>query len=1311
MLRRKKNIEELPGPNKKLTKSFKNFFKRNKIEKIIVKQGAIEIIYSKKPPAFIRIDPEEKIPVQGSNIKINENLINRNVIYIGYYGCYEDPVSETPFFQISGNEYIEITGKNLKIYHISIDNRSLLEKSLEKSTEPIEKTNEFLFEKLKLGDIFWELLVFVFLIGLNYRLGSPIDWRFLGLMTIITLVLEFMRIRGVAESEEGIYELTEEEYFEEESVFPLGIALFFLLVGLCIAFFFPNPWILKVYGAIIILILLIWNGKKIILFFSPLFTKKILIGGIIILVSYILLIFFLPKTIPNILLILIYSFFNLSVFFNSPSGRLCFGILLIGYMFVLYPILNAWIPIISAKVASTATTMGINYHVTQNESFFSYLMRHANETWLILTNPQEYYKEQFLKESGKREKGVSSMAVILNKVSVLPINAFPSTKDDNETTTLMLSFSNEGDQKATDIIYGVDLGKSAIEKGAAIENSTNYLEGVRAIDYVPELIPGERMLESFQILTPFCSGTYSGMAFLQYQYPVHAYLNLEFMDKSYYMELLKRKIITGTEKAISYCSAGPIKLTITTNKFQPIPVDINQKQLTMTFYITLQNTQSGHAMLRNLTLFLPKPVKIKKDNGYVCNYFKEANAPHSDYLILTLDEAKFKKSGKLCLNPHQMQVFTCTVTFQFDKQHPMPIKILTVKVNATYIYRYYKGFSFNVINTPELKFKKGGCTAILHDSTIQKIIKTRQNPENSKGKKNKAEDKVCGSDNTHCYYYQDYNSHEDILVLGYPDINKNAEKIKKHILDAIFNSLIQQNPFKLVIILFSPKCNESVIIRNEDILEHKESFLKGKNTKNSKEIAFLKSSEIILNEEPLQISPKYIYTLTFTPVKGKCGIFNLYIISTDQKPFKGAVCDLGQGSPCVDNSQCAPGFSCLSIYDYLAYKGSENPDNVYHLLFQRFSVYPYAFDEVYLKLENYLPSELHYPSTVYNFIVQNKILFLCIMLNQKDIFNAKKYFDCKDVINNFKSNLNKNGETDITTKNNFWSNVFQIYSQIYSGKNALVKVYFPKNGGKPTTILLPAGVCRVQSCLKDAQGKEKIYPTAKPNCECHQSFKTESLGNNQLKCMDVCKEKILKLNDLPCVCEYLSKSGTTSKESNSKNSPPQKYLDFKDYFQKFYILPTFLVIKKPSSDSVTYANPDKNGNYICDQNHLSNVVYACCLVKYNAEDGLHLKPVELALSCKKKEITKTVNQDGTTKTVTETYYYWTLSSETLISSNNEKLSYIDTCSSESSTSGICVDNDEVLKEGEGGSYVTTLSSDKICQNLIKKEYLFTGTSS
>jgi len=1265
-------------------------------ERIEINVPSLSIIHSKNDGDVVDIS-EEEIIIKGKNLSVSVNGVNK---------CY----GKKEIKLIKGRDCIIIYYDRRDWEEITKNQGGVI--VIESFPSIMEKTNEFLLEKLKLGDIFWELLVFVFLAGLNYRLGSPIDWRFLGLMTIITLVLEFMRIKGIGESEEEVYSELTGEYFEEGPVFPLGIALFLLLIGLCIAFFFPDIWILAAYGGIILLILLGLNYRKIISFFSPLMTKRFIIGGIIILlVGYILLILFLPKTIPNILLILIYSFFNLSVFFNSSSGRIFFGILLIGYMFVLYPILNAWVPIISAKVASTATTMGINYHVTQNESFFSYLMRHANETWLILTNPQEYYKEQFLKESGKREKGVNSMAVVLNKLTLLPINAFPSTKDDNETTTLMLSFSNEGDQKATDIVYGVDLGKSAIEKGAAIENSTNYLEGIRAIDYVPELIPGERMLESFQILTPFCSGTYSGMAFVQYQYPVHAYLNLEFMDKSYYMELLKRKIITGTEKTTSYCSAGPIKLTIATNKFQPIPVDINQKQLTMTFYITLQNTQSGHAMLRNLTLYLPKTADPKKDEDDkdVCNYFKEINNPHSDYIILALDKSKFKKSGKLCLNPNQMQVFTCTVTFKFDKQHPMPIEILTIKVNASYIYRYYKGFSFNVVNTPELKFKKGGCTAILHDSTIQKIIKARQNPEISKSGENKVEKNVCGSD-TSCYYYPDIKSHEDILVLGYSDINKNADKIKKHILNAIFDSMIKQPPFKLIIILFSPKCNESVIIRNEDIVKFKESFLSGKNPKKSREIAFLKSSEIILNDEPLQISPKYVYTLTFNPVKGKCEIFNLYIISTDRKPFQGAVCGLSSGMPCVDNSQCAPGLSCLSLYDYLAYEGSQNSyDNVYDLLFHRFSIYPYAFDEVYLKLENYLPPELHYSSKIYNSIVQNKILFLCMMLNQKDIFNAKKYFNCADIINEFKNTLNKNEESDVTITNDFWNNVSKVYSQIYSGKKALVQIYFPQNGDvKPTAISLPAGVCRPQSCATNAQGKGKIYSTAIPNCECHQSFKTEPLGSNQWKCEDVCKEGILNPSDLPCMCEYLSKSGTTSEKTTTNKNPPHKYLDFQDYFQNFYDLPTFLDIKKPSN-AINYANPDKNGNYVCNENNYNHLIYACCLVKADKE---FVKPTELVLLCKQKKVTKTIkNPDGTTKTVTETYYYWDLSSETPISQDNTNLQYIKTCSPESKApSGICVNSsDGSLREG--GNYVTTLSSkENICKDLITDKYLFTEST-
>ncbi len=301
---------------------------------------------------------------------------------------------------------------------------------------------------------------------------------------------------------------------------------------------------------------------------------------------------------------------------------------------------SGWADITQQKISSISTQLGETTGIS-TEGIGSGINAALNNTWLLLTNPNAWYEKQFVMQ-GNRDEGLTSQALEITKIEALPSTVMPL-----DTFDIMFELENKGTKPAENVKVGAKADSLAdncgrvggkfcnpacilIDDGAGgskLDSSrlSELVDGCPANRDLGTIAPLEKRFESVGFAAPECPGTYTASAAVFYDYVVDATLNLQMISRPYYQELLqnnKMKWITE----MSTASAGPFKLTLRTDRDQPIPDTEADQNIPQKFkiYLGLVNEHQGRASIKeHATLKIPKELMLvgwdaaagKYDNG------------------------------------------------------------------------------------------------------------------------------------------------------------------------------------------------------------------------------------------------------------------------------------------------------------------------------------------------------------------------------------------------------------------------------------------------------------------------------------------------------------------------------------------------------------------------------------------------------------------------------------------------------------------------------------------------------------------------
>lgn len=297
---------------------------------------------------------------------------------------------------------------------------------------------------------------------------------------------------------------------------------------------------------------------------------------------------------------------TLSLFMYSSLESVGTGlIMLIPLLAVGWFIGSGWGNYVEQKVGSIGTQVSAQTGIDA-DSVTRGVTSALNDTWLLFTNPNQWYTNKFV-ERGTRAEDASAFALEIVNVGVIPREVMAEEEFD-----LQYELYNKGKESAENV--------RIIAKGDKLAEACGKINGrlcgtscgtgtVSCALAVPlgELRPKERRKESISFSAPKCPGTYAVGAKVMYGYTAYGVLSLEMISRDYYEELSKNDKLEFKD-VLSTSSAGPFKITLQTNRQQPIPdkPNIGEGFQNFTIYVGLVNEHEGTAKLNKLSLFVPE---------------------------------------------------------------------------------------------------------------------------------------------------------------------------------------------------------------------------------------------------------------------------------------------------------------------------------------------------------------------------------------------------------------------------------------------------------------------------------------------------------------------------------------------------------------------------------------------------------------------------------------------------------------------------------------------------------------------------------
>ncbi len=386
---------------------------------------------------------------------------------------------------------------------------------------------------------------------------------------------------------------------------PQGLILFLIWLGLFIAwlFYFKDSD---------------YSGRIMFLMFAAAISTSmelkniILFLGLSILTSF----FFESGVLASIVLI------ATALFAYACRESTIFGaIMMIPLLMVGWFIGSGWGVAVTQKVDSLSTQISATTGIS-TEGISSKIAVALNDTWLLLTNPSEWYTKQEAIQTN-RDSGATSLALEITKIEPLPKVVNPK-----DTFDITFELENKGTKSAKNVLIGAKattLADACGKIGGKFCNLNCITDDMGTIDMtrlaeikdgcpidksINTIAPSEMRFDAFSFRAPECSGTYLVSAMVVYDYTVDATLNMQMISKDYFDELLRNNKMVWVDE-LSTTSAGPFKLSLRTSRKQPIPdLDAEGNPQKFKIYMGFVNEHLGRAVMNAATIKLPKELEL-----------------------------------------------------------------------------------------------------------------------------------------------------------------------------------------------------------------------------------------------------------------------------------------------------------------------------------------------------------------------------------------------------------------------------------------------------------------------------------------------------------------------------------------------------------------------------------------------------------------------------------------------------------------------------------------------------------------------------
>ncbi len=504
-------------------------------------------------------------------------------------------------------------------------------------------------------------------------------------------------------------------YWNPYNLFSLSFGSVILFAVLLYGIFILNP---KENFVQLVLFACFWFASLFILWLSPKewkFPATLLLLSIvltltakwetrILVVGFTMLnIWFFGATVLSLIEFLVIVLFIYSALKGVGPGL----IMLIPLLAVGWFIGSGWGNYVEQKVDSIGTQIGAETGVTP--AFVGSKVTAAlNNTWLMLTDPEEYYRRTFI-DKGQQDEG--SFALEVKSIEAIPQEVSPE-----RSFKVIFDIVNAGKETAKDV-YVIATGDDLTEACGEINGKTcspacGAPETINDVEckYAKKLndIPKNGMrYESIPFTAPVCPGTYDVGAIVSYNYTAYATLPIELISSKEYNTLLETGKLNPQE-ALSESSAGPFKITIRTSRDQPIPDDEN-----FTLFVGLINNREGTAKLNGLSLYVPTTLQAMVNDKKQCrlSVINEKNPLYE------------KKEGYIQYAPteegleidqNSLDYVECDFKVKEGEKISM-IKTFQIMTRVDYTFTYQKKTSVTVRSAqPGLGVSKPDCIKKLH---------------------------------------------------------------------------------------------------------------------------------------------------------------------------------------------------------------------------------------------------------------------------------------------------------------------------------------------------------------------------------------------------------------------------------------------------------------------------------------------------------------------------------------------------------------------------------------------------------------------
>lgn len=290
-------------------------------------------------------------------------------------------------------------------------------------------------------------------------------------------------------------------------------------------------------------------------------------------------------------------FLLLLAFLYATAKRPAFGVMvLIPLLIFAWIIASGWAALIIAWTAPIIAPISVSM-----EPIYEQIGAFIADMGLMITNPTAWYEKQFV-SAGKREEEATAEALEITSIEALPNSMMPGDR-----FNVVFDIQNKGKEPAVITDIGVQLGQDAIDAGSVIMLPGGGVAQAAEQSVIQrQILKDEKLFESFTLKSPDCSGSFKVTGSLGYKYAVRGTTNLQLISRVYYQELLEAGKMEWVGQ-LSTSSAGPFKLTLRTDRQQPIPVqEVGTTTATVfTLYFGIVNEREGDAALNEVNISIP----------------------------------------------------------------------------------------------------------------------------------------------------------------------------------------------------------------------------------------------------------------------------------------------------------------------------------------------------------------------------------------------------------------------------------------------------------------------------------------------------------------------------------------------------------------------------------------------------------------------------------------------------------------------------------------------------------------------------------